>query len=165
MSCLSSQPANALPATAALSPASLLNAQMQCATDAEKLQQLIALGHLQSNADLAWLLLDGREGVAKDPKRAFGLVQHGASMGCPHCLGVLSSCRWGGLGCEVNKALSWQLASSSAAAGSRYGFWTLGVMHRLGEGGAPRDYQQALQFFNMAAVTAPAPNVNTTFAY
>jgi TPR repeat protein len=137
---------------------------MQCAADAEKLQQLISLGHLQSNADLAWLLLDGREGVAKDVKRAFELVQHGSSMGCPHCIGVLSSCHWGGLGCEVNKALSWQLASSSAAAGSRYGFWTLGVMHRLGEGGAPRDYQQALQFFNMAAVNPP-PNINTAFAH
>ena len=52
----------------------------------------------------------------------------------------------------MNKALSWQLASASAAGGSRYGFWTLGVMHRLGEGGAPPDYQQALQLFNMAAV-------------
>ncbi len=152
MSGLASQPVDAFPAIAALSPITILSAQMQCSTAVEKLEQLIVLGHLQSRADLAWILLDGREGVLKHPKRAFELVQHGASLGCSHCIGVAASCHWGGLGCEVNKPLSWQMASASAAGGSRYGFWMLGVMHRLGDGGAPQDYQQALQLFNMAAV-------------
>jgi TPR repeat protein len=152
MSGFASLPADALPVIAALSPATMFSAQMQCSSAVEKLEQLIERGHLQSRADLAWILLDGREGVLKHPKRAFELVQHGANLGCLHCLGVAASCHWGGIGCEANKLLSWQMASASAAGGSRYGFWTLGVMHRLGDGGAPHDYQQALQLFNMAAV-------------
>jgi TPR repeat protein len=52
----------------------------------------------------------------------------------------------------MNKTLALQLARSSVVGGSRYGFWCLGVLYRLGEGGAPRDQQQALQLFNMAAV-------------
>jgi hypothetical protein len=52
----------------------------------------------------------------------------------------------------MNKIIALQLARSSVAGGSRYGFWCLGVMYRLGEGGVPRDQQQALQLFNMAAV-------------
>jgi hypothetical protein len=143
---------NALPTIPAASSSSLQSAQIQCLAASQKLEQLIELGHLQSYADLAWLLLDGREGVPKSTIRAFELADYGASMGCPHCIGVLACCYWGGLGCGLDKSLSLELARASVAGGSRYGFWALGVMHRLGEGGAHRDYQQALQFFNMAAV-------------
>jgi TPR repeat protein len=152
MSSFLTQPAHALPSIMACSPASLFNAQIQCCAAAEKLEQFVALGHLDSRADLAWLLLDGREGVPRNCERAFDLVQHGASLGCPHCIGVCACCFWGGLGCEMNKIIALQLARSSVAGGSRYGFWCLGVMYRLGEGGVPRDQQQALQLFNMAAV-------------
>ena len=146
------QPVNAMPAILAASPASIFNAQIQCCATAEKLEQYVALGHLDSRADLAWLLLDGREGIPKNCQRAFNLAQEGAGLGCIHCIGVCACCYWGGLGCETNKCLALQLARSSVAGGSRYGFWCLGVMYRLGEGGAPRDNQQALQLFNMAAV-------------
>ena len=152
MTCPTPHSENGLPTISAASSSSLLSAQIQCSAASHKLEQLIELGHLQSRADLAWLLLDGREGVPKNAIRAFELADYGAGMSCPHCIGVLACCYWGGLGCGLDKSLSLELARASAAEGSRYGFWTLGVMHRLGEGGAPRDYQQALQLFNMAAV-------------
>jgi TPR repeat protein len=139
------------PASVVSSPATLIKAQTQCSATADNLEHFVLLGHLQSFADLAWLLLDGREGVVEDPNRGFQLAEQGASLGCLHCTGVLGFCYWAGLGCAIDKSLSLQLACASAAGDSRYGFWTLGLLHRLGEGGAFRDTQYSLELFNFAA--------------
>jgi TPR repeat protein len=151
MSHIASRPVHALPATATACPALLLRAQTQCIAAAAQLQQAVTLGHLHSRADLAWMLIDGREGVARNQAKAFELVNEGARLGCCHCAGVIACCYWGGFGCVADKPLSLQLARVSALGGSRYGMWTLGVLHRLGDGGAGRDPYQAMQLFGTAA--------------
>jgi TPR repeat protein len=45
------------------------------------------LHHGHSHARLSSLLLEGREGVARDFKRAFALAKQGAALGCPHSKG------------------------------------------------------------------------------
>ena len=47
------------------------------AAAAALLQQAVGLGHVLSRADLADMLIDGREGVAVDRKRAFEWVEEG----------------------------------------------------------------------------------------
>jgi hypothetical protein len=77
-----------------------LCASGQCATAVVPLQRAIYLGDLPSRALLAWLLLDGREGVAKDDNRAFELAGEGVRLGCYHCQGVVAYCYCWGRGCE-----------------------------------------------------------------
>jgi len=76
-----------------------LCASGQCAAAAVPLQQAVDLGHLLSRALKAWLLLVGREGVARYRKRAFELAEEGASLGCHHCRGVIACCYLFGCGC------------------------------------------------------------------
>ena len=123
----------------------------QCAAALVPLQQAIDMGHLPSRALMAWLLISGREGVAKDRKRAFGLVEEGVRLGCPHCQGVLAHCYCWGFGCDIDYAQSLELARESAGRGSRYGQLTLGKQHYLGYVGLVLDYTQALAFFRLAA--------------
>ncbi len=110
-----------------------------------------SLGDLSSLALKAWLLIDGREGVARDAERAFELAEVGARLGCHHCQGVMAYCYWIGFGCEEDEALSLQLACESSGRGSRYGQVTLGEFHRLGRGGLEEDIAQALAFHRLAA--------------
>jgi TPR repeat protein len=97
----------------------------QCAAAVVPLQRAIDWGNLPSRALMAWLLIHGREGVAKDRDRAFELVAAGARLGCHHCQGVMALCYKGhghiGYGCELNEARSLELALESAGKGSRYG--------------------------------------------
>ena len=111
-----------------------LRAQGQCVVAAKCLKQAIALGHLPSRADLADMLIDGREGIAQDCARAFELVEEGAGWGCHHCQGVLSRCYSMAAAAKHTTSSSWprechvhandqhvlQLAQGSAAKGSRY---------------------------------------------
>jgi hypothetical protein len=55
-----------------------LRASGQCAAGAVTLQRAIYLGDAPSRALKAWLLLDGREGVAEDQKEALELAEEGA---------------------------------------------------------------------------------------
>ena len=123
----------------------------QCAAAIIPLQQAIDMGHLPSLALKAWLHIDGREGVAKDQKGAFQLVEEGARLGCHHCQGVLARCYMGGIGCEEDEARSLELARESSGLGSRYGQYTLGVLYHTGSGGLAEDYAQALAFYRLAA--------------
>ncbi len=128
-----------------------LCASGQCADAVDLLQVAVELGHLPSRALNAWLLVDGREGVAKDHKKAFELAEQGARLGCHQCQGVLSFCYWGGCGCEVDDVRSLELARESSRKGSSYGQLTLGFLHLCGAGGLELDVAEALVLFGLAA--------------
>jgi len=128
-----------------------LCASGQCAAAVVPLQRAIYLGDLPSRALMAWLLLRGREGVAKDEKKGFELAEEGARLGCHHCQGVVAHCYCWGYGCEEDQARSLELARESSGRGSRYGQHTLGELHDSGRGGLARDGAQALAFFRLAA--------------
>ena len=128
-----------------------LYASGQCAAAAVVLTQAVDLGHLPSRAFKANMLIDGREGVAKDEDGAFELVEEGARLGCHHCQGVLALCYWGGIGVKKDDARSLELARESSGKGSRYGQHALGVLYHTGEGGVAQDYAQAFALFRLAA--------------
>ncbi len=91
-----------------------LCASGQCAAAVVSLKLAVDLGDLPSRALNAWMLIEGREGVAMDRNRAFELVEEGARMGCHHCQGVMSLCCAWGCGCEVDAARSLELARESS---------------------------------------------------
>ena len=122
----------------------------QCAAALVPLQQAIDMGHLPSLALKAWLLIDGREGIAEDQNRAFQLAEEGARLGCHLCQGVMAFCYALGSGCEQDYAQSLELARNSSGLGSRYGQLTLGLLHRWGLGGLAKDYTQAIAFYRLA---------------
>jgi len=141
--------------------AEALSAKGEHAAAAAKLQRAIDLGNLPSRALKAWLLIDGRESVdmliqgrecvVDDEKRAFELVEEGARLGCHHCQGVMAYCYRSGHGCEEDEARSLELARESSGRGSRYGQYTLGELHYYGEGGLAQDYAQAVALYRLAA--------------
>jgi hypothetical protein len=128
-----------------------LCASGQCAAAVVPLQRAIYLGDLPSLALKAWLLIDGREGVAKDMEKGFELAEEGARFGCHHCQGVMAYCYCWGHGCEEDQALSLSFARESSGRGSRYGQHTLGGLHYSGRGGLARDRAQAVAFYRLAA--------------
>jgi TPR repeat protein len=119
---------------------------------AAQYEKAIALQHGPSHADLAWLLLRGRQALAKDEARAFELAASGARKGCSSCAGVLAFCYLQGHGCARDETRAMQLALASAAAGCSYGQCAAGFLHRHGWGGAVRDYAAALVLYRLAAV-------------
>ena len=128
-----------------------LCASGQCADAVDLLQVAVELGHLPSRALNAWLLVDGREGVAKDHKKAFELAEQGARLGCHQCQGVLSFCYWGGCGCGRDDVRSLELARESSAKGSSYGQLTLGFLLLSVVDGLEMEDCQALELFRLAA--------------
>jgi len=123
----------------------------QYAAAAVQLQRAIVLGHLPSRALKAWLLIFGREGVAKDVKTGFQLAEEGAGLGCHHCQGVLAYCYCDGIGCGAELARSLELARESSGRGSRYGQVTLGALRYNGAVSEGEDYAQAVAFYRLAA--------------
>ena len=96
-----------------------------------ELKTSIDNGDFASMADLAWLLLHGREGLRVDTAAAFKLAQEGSRRGCPHSQGVLALCYSSSEWCQIadsveNAATARRLASCSAEAGSKYGQFALG---------------------------------------
>jgi hypothetical protein len=124
-----------------------LCASGQCAAAAVALKLAVDLGHLPSRALLAHMMLDGREGVAKDWNVAFELVEEGARLGCHHCQGVMARCLNCGLGCERDHAQSMKLAFGSSLKGSRYGQHALGKLFDVEDDGDAR----ALALYRLAA--------------
>ena len=106
-----------------------LCASGQFATAEAPLQRAIYLGDLPSRALKAWLLIEGREGAARDEKRGFELAECGVRLGCHHCQGVMACCFYSGLGCEMNEDRSLELARTSSESGSKYGQFALGDLH------------------------------------
>ena len=127
-----------------------LCASGQCASAAVVLQRAIDFGHLPSRALKAWLLLEGREGVAQDHIEAFKLVKEGTRLGCHHCQGVMALCYRSGFGCMSNAARSLELAHKSSDMDSRYGQYVLGDMYWYSRGG-PARFAQALAVYRLAA--------------
>ena len=126
-----------------------LCASGQYAAAAVALKLAVDLGHLPSRALKAWMLLYGREGVAKDRNRAFELVEEGARLGCHHCQGVMAWCYFGGYGCVRDRPRSLGLARESSRKGSRYGQYVLGHVYQWGEGII--NYAKALALYRLAA--------------
>jgi hypothetical protein len=93
------------------------------------------------------MMLEGREGVAKDWNVAFELVEEGVRLGCHHCQGVMARCLNGGLGCEQDHAQSMELAFGSSLKGSRYGQYTLGLLFDVEDVGDAR----AVALYRLAA--------------
>jgi TPR repeat protein len=79
-------------------------------------------------SSLATIFLEGREGVPKNPQKAFVLATLGVRHGYPHALGVLARFFLGGYGCEENLLIAEFLAKKSAAAGSHHGYFVLGYL-------------------------------------
>jgi hypothetical protein len=100
-------------------------------------------------AALSWLLIDGRFGVLKNFKKAFEVAHVGDQLNCLHCKGALARCYFAGYGVAKDAALGLHLARESAAAGSRYGHFVLGVAHL--QGGSQQDYVQAVAHWRLAA--------------
>ncbi len=128
-----------------------LCASGQCAAAAVALKLAVDLGHLPSRALMAHMMIDGRDGVAKDSRAAFELVDDGARLGCHHCQGVMARCYMWGDGCEADEARSLELARESSGKGSRYGQCALGVLYHCGAGGVAEDDAQALALYRLAA--------------
>jgi hypothetical protein len=128
-----------------------LCAKGHCADAVAPLQLAVELGHLPSRALKAWLLIDGREGVTKDHKKAYELAEQGARLGCHNCQGVLSFCYWGGCGCGEDDVRSLELARESSAKGSSYGQLTLGFLLLSVVDGVELEDGQALELFRLAA--------------
>ena len=128
-----------------------LCASGQCAAAAVALKLAVDLGHLPSRALKAWMLLQGREGVAKDRNGAFELVEEGSRLGCHHCQGVMAECYIYGYRCQADLARSLELARESSGKGSRYGQHVLGWFYRCGAGGVAQDYAQAHALYRLAA--------------
>ncbi len=137
--------------TEAAQVAEELCASGHCADAVARLQLAVDLGHLPSRALKAWLFIDGREGIAKDHKKAYELAEQGARLGCHHCQGVLSFCYWGGLGCGQDDVRSLELARDSSAKGSSYGHLTLGFLLLSVVDGLEQEDCQALELFRLAA--------------
>jgi TPR repeat protein len=123
----------------------------ECAAALVPLRFAIYLGDLPSRALMAWLLIDEREGVARDIKRAHELADKGVLLGCHHCTGVIAMCYLRGFGVQYNAERSLELALDSADKGSKYGQYVLGSLHQRGIGGLPKDSTTAITFFRLAA--------------
>ena len=111
------------------------------------LKRAIDSGHLPSIADLAWLLLHGREGLRRNREVAFKMAQEGSRLGCPHSQGVLALCyssdasgEWYPMKADseesfaANQATARWLANASVEAGSKYGQFALGCIFAGDEG-------------------------------
>jgi TPR repeat protein len=123
------------------------------AAAAVQLQLSVEAGHLPSRALLAWLFLNGREGIAKNPHTALELVEEGARLDCHHCQGVMAYCLWTKM-FDVTPAGLIQIedpppprvremALASSTRGSAYGQFVLGILEE--------DAEAALAFFRLAA--------------
>jgi TPR repeat protein len=125
-----------------------LCASGQCAAAAVALKLAVDLGHLPSRALLGHMMMDGREGVALDRRKAIEVLHVGSRLGCHHCSGVL------GWGC-MEGFTDWPTASQhvefargSAGKGSRYGQCNLGAHY---ETMGPLYYVQAVELYRLAA--------------
>jgi hypothetical protein len=65
----------------------------QCAAAMIHLNRAIILRHFPSCATKAWIMINGREGVAKNLNGAYKLVEEGARLGCRRCEAVIYHCR------------------------------------------------------------------------
>ena len=110
---------------------------------AERWQSAVDIGCPLAHALLANLLIDGRPGLPHDRNRAFFLASAGARLGCAHSRGVLGRCYSGSYGVAQSIESAFELARQSAAAGSCFGKFVLGVCCLLYTSPSPRDRQKS----------------------
>jgi TPR repeat protein len=123
---------------------------------AERWGRAALLRHGPSHAHMSAMLIYGRPGVAKDVKRAFELAAAGAALDCVHSKGVLSGCYMKGRGVVPDKARGLALGIESAAAGSCFGQYVVGLCCRSGSCGVAQDEDEAVQLFSLAAAQGNA---------
>ena len=135
-----------------------LCASGQCAAAFVLLQLAIELGHLPSRAHMAWMLLNCRKGVTKNPQKGFELAEEGGRLGCFDCIGVIAHCYTGDLlscsivpGLGVNEVLSLQLARQSSDKNSRYGNLVWSKFCLFGGAQQEEDIHKALVLLTSAA--------------
>jgi TPR repeat protein len=110
---------------------------------------------MHSHALLSTMLVEGRQDVPKDHKRAFELASAGAGMGCAHSKGALGRCFGGGLGVAKDHAKVYALGRDSATVGSCIGQHVVGEAFSNGEGVA-QDQAEAVRWYRLAAAQGHA---------
>jgi TPR repeat protein len=117
------------------------------------------LQHAASHAFLSDMLFVGRFDVAQDKKRAFKLAAAGAGMGCVHSKGALGRCLI--FDDDTKKAAKGlALARESAAAGSCFGQFVVGLVYDEGMVVAAHDYAEAVRQYRLAAAQGHADSQN-----
>jgi TPR repeat protein len=112
--------------------------------------QAALLQHGASHAFLSNMLIDGRQDVPKDEKRAFELAAAGAAMGCAHSKGALGRCLVYGSGGAKEAAKGLDFGRESAAAGSCFGQFVVGKCYHAGWVVA-QDDAEAVRLWRLAA--------------
>ncbi len=108
------------------------------------------LAHAESHAFLSSMLLEGRQNVPKDHKRAFELASAGAMFGCAHSKGVLGQCYTSAINVAKDVATGLTLGRESAEAGSFFGQFVLAMCHHVGWE-VEQDYEEAARLYAAAA--------------
>jgi TPR repeat protein len=94
--------------------------------------QAALLQHAPSHALLSNLLINGRGDVPKDEQRAFEFASCGAALECAHSKGALGFCYLFGHGVIQNEARGFALGRESAAVGSSFGLYVIGICYFKG---------------------------------
>jgi TPR repeat protein len=129
---------------------------------AKKWGQATLLLHGPSHAWLSYMLIEGRPKLPKDEKRAFELASIGASMNCVHSKGVLGHCYLRGYGVIEDNIKGFELGQESAASGSCFGQFVVGLCYDVGSIGFTKfgifimDYVEAARMYRLAAVQGHA---------
>jgi hypothetical protein len=104
------------------------------------------------------MMIEGRQDVAKDEKRAFELATAGAAMGCAHSKGALGRCLVtdeGGGRVANDAGIGLALGRESAAACSCFGQFVVGWCCEKIVGVA-KDYAEAVRLYRLAAAQGHA---------
>jgi TPR repeat protein len=128
-----------------------LHSACEFAAAAARFGAACKLGHAHAHATLSWMLIFGREGVAKQKLRAYQLADCGARLGCCDSKGALAHCTLYGHGCREDALAALRLARESEAAGSSYGKYMLGKMYRNGSAGLRHNLEVAAELYHAAA--------------
>jgi len=104
-------------------------------TAAEKLREAVHGWHLPAHAELAWMLMFGREGgrgFRRRREESILLAEAGMQLGCTDCMGVAAYFYLIHTTLDdFRRSTALRLASVSAAAGSKYGMY---MLSRFGAG-------------------------------
>jgi uncharacterized protein len=134
----------------------LLYGEQRFSEAAERWGRVALLQHAPSHAHLSSMLMDGRQGVAKDYNRAFAFASAGAALGCAHSKGALGCCYVYGYGVAEDEARGLALGRESAAAGSCFGQYLVGACYRWGCCGVAKHHAEAVRLYRLAAAQGHA---------
>ena len=116
---------------------------------AENLQKLSESGNLKAMLQLAELFDAGR-GVARNPQRAFNLVQQAAKCGHVESLHALGTRYLNGLGVTVDIATALKWFKAAADHGLPEASMSLGYLHEHPRRNSDPDLQQAANWYRQA---------------